>query len=134
MANFIPKIEFGTGPTTITFDLPPEGDFRSQNFNASEKTSTSNNGTEQTQFNFTEDRLGLSFFFISETIKTQMDNFMLTHALRGLEFSYFESNDEVAFITVTLRRKRWSPTIMFAEATPGNFIYEFDLDMRELKT
>lgn len=130
--NFIPKIEFESGGTqTITFDLPPSDDIRAQNYRTSEKTSTSNNGKQQTQFNFVEDNITLNFTFISESIKQQMDSFMTTHALRGLEFKYFESEDEVEFVTVRLSAKVWAPVILFQTNTLNEFEYEFRIVMRE---
>jgi len=131
--NFVPKIEFESGGTqTITFTLPPEGDFREQDFQANEQTTTSNNGTIQTQFNNVVDLKEINFVFVPETVKVQLDSFMTDHAFKGLEFKYFESEDEVEFITVTLARKAFNPTIMFATSAINVFVYEFNISMREL--
>ena len=132
--NFIPKIEFDIGPTIITFELPPEGDFRKQNFVSNSATTQSNNGKEQTQFNFSQNNKDINFTFVPESIKQELDTFMTAFALRGKEFKYFESSDEVEFITVTLTRKRWNPVIMFATNTENEFVYEFNIAMRELLT
>jgi len=131
--NFVPKIEFESGGTqTITFTLPPEGDFREQDFQANEQTTTSNNGVIQTQFNNTVDIKSINYVFVTESVKVQLDSFMTDHAFKGLEFKYFESEDEAEFITVTLSRKAWNPTIMFATSTINVFVYEFNIVMREL--
>ncbi len=129
MANYIPKIEYGSPTTTITFDLPPEGDNLDQRFRANSARSVSSGGVEQTQFNYNEETISPKFVFVSNATKLLIDTFFLNWASHGKEFKYFESSDEVAFRTVTLERAEYSPKKIVCDGL-GGFIWEFELRMR----
>ena len=134
--NFIPKIEYvdildGT-PKTVLFDSPPEGDPFKESFRASSTVSKSNNGTKQTQFNYVEQIYALEFIFQSETTKQAIQDFYLRHALRGGEFNYFPSSDEVEFETYTLVGKGVKFGRPIPSATPGEFEYDFSLSMERV--
>lgn len=131
MANKIPKIEYTSAPITITFELPPSGDFRNDTYKANSKSSKSSNGTEQVQFNYTDHVQGLNFPFVSEAIKLELDTFFLDHALEGKEFKYFEDKDLSSFITVSLNRREYKPLIMFPSSTPDEYVYEIKIVIRE---
>ena len=68
MANYIPKIEYGTGPTTVTFDLPPTGDNLDETFKANAATNLSNSGSSQTQWNYNEHIFSPKFTFVTQAI------------------------------------------------------------------
>ena len=56
--NFIPKIVYGSGDTTITFTYPPQGfDPLKRQIKASGTISTAANGLEQTSNNYIEEVL-----------------------------------------------------------------------------
>ncbi len=132
--NFIPKIEYTSAPITIAFSLPPVGDFLKEDYKTSEKTSTSSNGTEQTQWNFNSLMIKPTMTFVDQATKDAYNTFFLDHASKGLSFKYFISNDEVEFKTVTLSRKQFRPTILFSSNVLTEFVYEWTMDMRELLT
>jgi hypothetical protein len=131
MANFIPKIEWGDTPTIINFEYVPEGDPFNDRYKTSQRTTYSSLGVAQTQFNYNEKEYRVNFTFITETIKTQFETFFLTHASRGLPFKYFPSNDEIEFLTVTLKRFDFNPKRNYSIDTFGNFEYSFSISFRE---
>ena len=130
MANYKPKISYGSGPTTITFELPPVDDFRNEDLTANARTTTSTGGVDQTQFNYIREKRTIKMSFVSEAIKQQFDTFFKDHGSKGLEFDYFESEDEAAFITVTLDRLSYKPKILFPSDTPNEYVYDFTFVIR----
>ena len=131
MSNFIPKIIYGDLATEIIFELPPEGDNEKQKINSNSRTTKSTAGVEQTQFNYNEETISPKFVFVPELIKAAYETFFIDHASKGLSFQYFEHEDEVEFITVTLARRSFSPVKVFPDNT-GGFIYEFGMTMRRV--
>ena len=130
MANFIPKIEYvelGTGtPKTVQFDSPPEGDPFRERLRINQRSRRSTSGVRQTQFNYSEQRYTLNFTFQSETVKAAFEDFYLNHAGRGGSFNYFESSDEVAFLTFELR----IGDVQFSRPIPSATLGEFEYDFR----
>lgn len=130
--NFIPKIEYGSGPTTITFDYPPEGDNLDERFTANAASNKSNSGKEQTQWNYNEHVISPKFTFVSQALHDAFYTFFNTWASKGKEFKYFESSDEVAFWTVTLTKKEFKPRKLVKVCNTDDFIWEFDIEMRRV--
>jgi aspartate/tyrosine/aromatic aminotransferase len=134
MANFIPKIEYEhptLGTQTITFELPPEGDFRSERQRTVARETTSGAGVVQSKFQYIEQTRRLKLVFISSAIEAQFRQFFEDYASRGAnEFKYFESNDEVDFETCILVKPTYAPKILFREG--NDFVYEFNLNFRVL--
>lgn len=130
--NFIPRIEYTDAPLTVDFELPPANDPRNQKVVTSQRSSTSTNGTVRTQFNYNEETFSPTFTLVSQTVFDQYETFFKNHGSRGFEFKYFESNDEVDFITVTLNSFDLSPTIIAPTTTVGEFIYEFKMRFRRV--
>ena len=128
--NFIPAIEYTSAPITITFLLPPVDDFRNEDLTANTRVTTSTAGVDQAQFNYIREKRTIKLSFIDEAIKQQFDTFFKDHAAKGLEFKYFESNDEIDFITVTLDRTSYKPKILFPSNTPNEYVYDFTFVMR----
>ena len=127
--NFVPKISYGTGGA-VDFELPPSQDFRNLNTKTSQRSAVSTNGTVQTQFNYNEETYRPRFTLVPEVIYQQFVTFYNSHGSKGLEFDYFFSNDELDFITVTLNKFSFKPTILFTSDTVGSFVYEWDMSFR----
>ncbi len=130
--NFIPRIEYTVAPLTVDFNLPPRDDFRSESIQASQSTTRSTNGTTQTQFNHNESIQSLVFTFLDEAIFQSFKTFFIDHGSRGLDFKYFESNDEVEFITVTLDSFSFDNTLLNATSTLNEFNNEVGLTFRRV--
>ena len=128
--NYKPAIEYTDTPIRITFELPPVDDFRDQSITANARTTTSTGGVDQTQFNYNRETRTIKMSFVSEAIKQQYETFFKNHGSKGLEFKYFESEDEVDFITVTLDRLTFAPTILFPSETPNEYVYDFTFVLR----
>lgn len=129
--NFIPKIEYGPGPTTVTLEFPPEGD----NLNEVEKSNVqrtiSGSGIAQHQFNYTEQIIAVNLVFVTQALQVQLRTFFETWALKGNEFKYFEHSDLAGFITVTLDRFDYTPKRIIPDGS-GGFIYDISLRMRRV--
>lgn len=101
MANWIPKIEYtelNTGtPKTFTFDSPPEGDPFNEERKAAVKSTRSSAGVRQTQYNYSTIVYKLKFIFQSKTLYDSFVDFFDNHAVRGGDFKYFPSSDEIDF-------------------------------------
>jgi hypothetical protein len=128
--NYIPAIEYTDAPIRITFGLPPKDDFRNESLSANARTTTSTGGVDQTQYNYTRETRLIEMTFVEESVKQAFETFFKDHASRGLEFKYFESEDEVDFITVTMDKFEFKPVILFPGAVSGEYIYEFSFSIR----
>jgi len=130
--NFIPKIEYitrGTATTvTLTFDSPPEGDPFKETYEDSKVVTRSNNGTPQTQFNYTLKTYDLEFLFQSEAVRTAFLLFRET-AKYGSTFKYFPSSDELDFEEFILDDRGVSIGRPIPAATVGQFEYDFKLKL-----
>lgn len=130
--NWIPKIEYVdriTGlTTTLTFDSPPEGDPFGEEYSDSKTVTRSNNGTPQTQFNYTLKKFNLTFIFQSETTKDAFLAFRNT-AKYGAPFKYFPSSDEAEFEEFILDDRSANLARPIPAATEGEFEYDFSLTL-----
>jgi hypothetical protein len=129
--NYIPKIVYGTGPTTITFELPPTGDNLDEVFKSNNATNTSNSGMTQTQWNYNEHIFSPKFTFITQALHDSIYTFFIDWGSKGKEFKYYESSDEAEFFTVTLTKKELKPKKLVCDGMSG-FIWEFELEMRHV--
>lgn len=129
MSALIPKIEYGSPTTTITFELPPSGDNINERNRANVRTSISTSGVEQSQFNYNSQEITVNFSFLTQALIDSLRTFFETHASRGLEFNYYEDKDSVSFNTYTLRQKDFSPRKLFPDDL-GGFIYDLRISMR----
>ena len=127
--NYIPKIEYGTGPTVITFELPPEGDNLDENFKANVNKTVSTAGVEQVQWNYNEHIISPNFVFVSQAIHDQLQTFYLNWASKGKEFKYFESSDSASYFLVTLSKNEFKPKKVVCDGM-GGFIWDINMDMR----
>lgn len=131
MANFLPKIEYdpGSGPVTVEFDLPPEGDNLRERERSNIRQSISTGGVVQNQFNFIEQQIRPRFVFLTNAKIAELRTFFETHALEGKEFKYFEHKDEVTFLTVTLARFEFRPARISSDNS-GGFLHDLEIAMR----
>ena len=127
MANFIPKISYGSGPTIYTFPAPPTYDPLNEGFQANTNETTSNAGNPQTQYNYTQQTFSVSFVFLSSTDKTTIQTFFDSWAKKGKSFTYWPSSD-VAGVSYTLRLKdkklNWGRQVSDGA---GDFLYTLTL-------
>ena len=126
--NYIPKIEYTSAPITITFELPPEGDNLNEKNKANERTTYSDGGVPQTQFNYFTRQFKVRFRFLTQALQDELKTFFLDHAGQGLEFKYFESSDEVEFSVVTMSVKQFNPQKQFPDGSGGH-IWDVELSM-----
>lgn len=133
MSDFVPKIEYSSGPIiTVEFDIPPERDPLRERIVTSQRTTTSNNGTVQTQFNYNEEIISPRFRGLSKTIADLLRTFYLDWGSRGREFSWFEDKDSVSFRTVTLDRFEIDIERDIPRGLGNDFRYKIDLRMRRV--
>lgn len=133
MANWIPEIQYGAGPTTLNFTYPPEGDPQNESLSGDLIVSKSLDGTQQTQWNYTEEIITLNFVFLT---KTQLDNlrtFYTSHAVKGNTFTFLPSDDEVTSFTMTLADYRFQPRRVWSDGS-SDFIYEVQMSFRRVYT
>lgn len=131
MANFIPKIVYGTGPTTIQFDMPPTGDNLDETFKANAATNYSNAGKSQTQWNYNEHIFSPKFTFVTQSLHDAVYTFFNTWASKGKEFKYYESSDVASYWDVILTKKEFKPRKLVCDGG-GGFIWEFEFEMRRV--
>lgn len=132
MANFIPKIEYDTGPITVQFELPPAGDNLDETFKSNAATNKSNSGLEQTQWNYNEHIISPKMTFVSQSVHDAFYTFFINWGSKGKSFKYYESSDEAAFWTVTLTKKEFKPRKLVRVCSTTDFIWEFDIEMRRV--
>jgi len=133
MANWIPRIQYGGGPTTINFTYPPEGDPENEVLRGDVRVSQSNSGNEQVQWNYTEEIWTINFVFLSQTELDNLRTFFTSHAVKGNTFTYFPSNDEATNFTMSLADHNFRPKRVFSDGS-GDFIYEVSIQMRRVYT
>lgn len=101
--TFIPKIEYGTGPTTIEFETPPEGfDPNQKKLEHIGKVSESANGTTQTSTNYIKNKMKFTWQFISKSLIDTLETFYTVHGIPGKSFKYYPDKDEAAYFDVEI--------------------------------
>ena len=134
--NWIPKIEYtelNTGVNkSFTFDSSPEGDPFSEEIKSNSKLTTSNDGTQQVQFNYVYENISLEFTFQSEATKQAVEDWFKNHAIRLGKFKYYPSNDEPDFREYTLEQKGIKFSRPIPTGTAGVFEYDFKLKFRRV--
>ena len=135
MANLIPKIEYGTTPTTIEFEYPPKGkDPFGKKIRTKSQLGESANGETQTSFLANIQTNEFVFSYVSKTIIDALETFYLTHASRGLTFKYFFDKDEAGFIEVELDKssRKFEPKSIFYKSADNDFRYELKMKVRQV--
>lgn len=132
MSDFVAKLEYTpvATPITIEFDIPPERDPLRERINTKQRTSISENGSVQTQFNYNEEIINPRFRGLSKTIVDLLRTFYIDHGSKGKEFKWFEDKDSASFRTVTLQKFNIRPQREIPQGTGSDFKYRVDLTMR----
>jgi len=134
MANFIPKIEYGLGPTIVTFEFPPEGDYLNETIDASETTNRSFNGKVQTTWGYNSQQLNPHFKLVNHDVKNKVELFFNNWASLGNAFKYFPHSDGAQSFTVVSQTKKLTPKILAIQSHDNatqttKFFWEFDIPM-----
>ncbi len=131
MADHIPRIVYGSVPTTIQFIYPPEGDPLGEIPKASNVTTLSANGQIQNNQKYVARFYSMKMFFVSETVKALFDTFFLDHGSLKMSFTFYPHSDvDTGLITVTLM----DDEIAYKRDLPASdgFLYSFSMNLREL--
>ena len=129
--NFIPKIVYGTGPTTISFRYPPAED-DGEELKPNNKVTTSQSGVDQVSTNFIEAIRKLKFELLDESEYTALELFFRTHAALGKDFKFYEHATEAGFLTYTLDKFGFKPKRRVWKV--DQFLYDVELSFRRVVT
>ena len=129
--TYIPKIVYNA--TTINFDFPPESDPKGEKYKTVGTVTTSKSGIQQTVVDYIEKGYTINFSFITDTIKTQIETFLETHALLGKSFDYyFDKDDALTKITVQLDSSSMNVDFKIITRKGSGFLYKFKLKFRRV--
>ena len=123
--KYIPKITFGSGPTTITFEFPPKKDPVGEQFKHVGNIVIAKSGLRQTLTDHIEIVNKFEFTHLTAALKASLDNFFQTHALLGKSFSYFFDKDDATteeIVTLDKASSRIQWEIMTKNGT--DFVYK----------
>ena len=129
MADFIPKISYGSGPTVITLSLPPEGDPIGESITVNHETVLSNNGTTQTQYNYTDQIYNVNFVFLTSSELSSLRTFFDDWAKLGKVFNYSIHSDSISYVAFYLNSFEFNPKRAIADGS-GDFYYDLSLSFR----
>jgi hypothetical protein len=131
--NYIPKIVYGSGPTTIEFDYPPRKDPFGQDLQHVGKVVESKNGTQQVLTDYIVKKNDITFSFLTDAKKTAIETFLTTHAFLGNSFTYWEDkNDALTARTVTLDTAGRRVDFKVLTRKGSGFLWELTLKFREV--
>jgi len=130
--NWIPKIEFGSGPTTIELDFPQKRPkVVSPKYKHVGTVTKAKSGKQQTITDFIEVLHTIDLSHISETLKLSLESFVLTHAMLGKSFDYFFDKGDVTTKETFKFDKGVSPEFREQAATGvDTFIYKVKFRLR----
>ena len=130
----IPKIEYGSPTTTITFEYPPKGpDSEGERLRQVGRVTESKSGQQQVITDYITETNRLKFSFLTETLKDEVKTFLTTHAMLGKTFTYFKDKDiPASAITVSLDRRSYTPRIRRLFASGDDYKYEIELTIRRV--
>ena len=131
MANWIPKIEYGTIPTVISFTYPPDGDPINEKVKSYKREILSYSGNKQVSFSYFEEVVAIKFNLLTSNEINALRTFFLEHASLGNEFKYFLHSDESAFITYKLNQKVFNPERIISDGA-GDFYYSITLSFKRV--
>lgn len=133
MANYIPKIGYDTGPTYVTFTLPPEGDPYNEVATAANVTTVAASGVIQNNQLYQEQVYKLKFTFVTKTVADAFRTFFENWGSLKKEFTYYPHTDTTdGSGTYTLVDDK----INFERTLPGassDFLYDLEFSIRALK-
>lgn len=131
--DFIPKIEYGTIPTTITFRLPPEGrDPLGRQVTLKGDVSESSSGITQTSIDYLEEVFRVKFYDLNYTEISTLETFFTTHAVFGENFKYYPDKNVASYYTVTLDKREFRPEGEYADPENTDFRYTLAMTMRRV--
>lgn len=133
MSNYTPKLEYEhpvNGTTTITFELPPQGDPLKRRKRTKGRSTRSSTGQGQYQLNYVDQTFSLDLIFLTKAILDQVEELFDDHASLENNFKYFPSEDELDFFTVVWdgTSKRFDPVAVIASG--DDFIYDLKIPLR----
>lgn len=131
MANNIPKIIYGSGPTTITFDYPPSGDPLNEKLEGAGDESISADGTLQYSHRYIERTYKVKLEFVTKTDADAFRTFLQNSGLKRESFDYYQHSDGSALGTFTLDDK----SVRIERVLPGassDYLYTIEFTMREV--
>jgi hypothetical protein len=129
--SYIPKIVYNA--TTIEFDYPPEGDTFGERLKFNGRITKSRSGVQQTITNYIEQINGITYSFVSESVKQSLNTFLITHGLLGKDFEYWFDKDEVSTkFTVKLDSSSMNPKFNIITRKGEGFIYRLQLVYRRV--
>lgn len=132
MANWIPEIQYGSPTTTLNFTYPPERDPFNEDLKANVKVTKSNDGTEQVQYNYTEEMITVNFVFLTKAELDSLRTFYEDHAALGNTFTYLPSDDEVTSYTYSLADYSFKPKRVITNGV-DDFFYDVKMKFRRVK-
>lgn len=127
MDNFIPKLIYGPGPTTIVFDYPPDKD-EGEKKTGVKRESISVAGVRQITLDRTEITREVQYSFLSPSLKDDLETFFDAWGKYGKSFKYFEHNENVSYVDYELQDLVFSTRRQLPKA--GDFIYGLTLKFR----
>ena len=131
MANLIPKIEYGIGPTIIEFDLPPSGyDNEAKDLNINAAVSQAQNGEQQISLNNIEEKFKPKFKLVTKTIVDAIEILLKDHAAFNQSFTYFFDKD-VPASAITVKIDKSGLKFKAKRDTASNK-YSFSLKFRRV--
>lgn len=119
----------------IEFELPPKRDPLGEDTKFVGTTTTSKSGATQTITDYIEKTFKVNFSHISQTLKDEFDNFLITHALLGKSFSYFEDKNEPTSEQIVEKEDNYrSPKYKIITRKRGgkDFLWEFTFQFRRV--
>jgi hypothetical protein len=129
MANYIPKIIYGSGPTTVNFDAPIFQD-SGEILVKKETVSISLAGVRQVSRQYVEAVRKIKVRFLTESRKAELETFFLSHGSLGKEFNYYVHADEVTVVVYELVTPRFEPKKVAIAG--GAFVYDLELEFRRV--
>ncbi len=129
--NFIPKIVYGSSPTTITFDYPPEKDPFGEEIQTVGDEAISASGEEQFSQLYNRQIFTIRFKALTKTLADAMRTFFVNHASLGMDFKYYPHASESGYETWTLNKKSFKP-LRTSSNGAADFMYQVDLEIRRV--
>lgn len=132
MADFIPRISYGSGPTVVAFTYAPDGDPVNEVAKTYTTSTTSASGVIQANQKYIESIRTLKVSFVSSTIKTNFQTFFETWGSLKKTFTFYPHTDvDTGSLTCTLVDDK----IEYDRDLPdgsGDFLYTWKFSVRSL--
>lgn len=93
--SFIPKLVYGTGPTTVAFNYPPEDDSDEQ-FEGIKNETIAISGIRQVSINHVEVTRQVHLSFLTLSQLNQLKDFFTNWAVFGQPFTWFVHQEDTS--------------------------------------